>query len=856
MKSKHLLLLTLLLSQTAPVWGMDDDDASGPSSSSQSAPKKVSAADRVVKLDRLIQDATKTIRNNPDFTRNAPRVIVIGVTGRGKTTLLHLLAGKDLVSQQLPNSMKCILDVKPQDRLPGFKIGHGVNAGTGLPASWYDSKANTVYWDCPGFGDPAGSEQEVVNTFAIHQLFKSTQPTKIVFVASESDADMNSGRANTFLNFLERVSDVLPDVTHAKPPSQGVSLVITHQRYYQPHILLQEILKELNSSGTHAFKQGPVKNLVELLSHQSRSAALPEPSGPGQYSSDPKNKILGNLSATQPIISPKVNLVVSPDARLLVRNYGDKLNEKITQLINREGSKAVINFCNNQINKNTKTIVNLRTNLKNVETNLIGIKNGLLNLSTIQDDQLQAHLNALFPQNGVTYFPTASLKEMVETLSCLKSIESKVSYATNAWAHKFTTIIETIQQLVKEPEVEVNQNLLTLKGPIIGMSDVVQALKNHQQTAINRVNAFGLHTLFIDENITSQSTSLNLVAPQWTVLGKKTVRLSGLVGTRGANGVQPGEDGRPGGPGGNGGSFYGKGVSFYKINHLTVKIDGGPGGAGGNGVKGKDGSNGRDGNPALITSSKGNTHYYQDKGTNGQAGQNGGRAGQGGIGGYKGFSQIDGSTGWNTPAVDGATGPHGTPAAGGKGGIHGKHCQGTYVTGRTKREQYEKTPQITGRTHQVPYQVQRTIPGGTTTIEVPIQYPLWSYVVTAVISGPVGPTVMALDGRTETKIIPLPDKIITVTEYKTESLPDVPAKMAYRRVALPDEWQVPQGYKASRGAAHNGTVGVGFNTIGQQNPPAQSPLDKNNIISLYKAYYQQATTNPVVAKFVKGFPNL
>ncbi len=836
MNRKHLLLLTLLLSQSAPVWGMEgkEDGTSTPHRSTTRAP---SFTHEVDDLHRSIQKAIRKIQRDPNYDRDATRVILVGDTGRGKTTLLHYLAGKDLEVKQVPNSTKYFLDVDPQDLLSGSDgIGQTVNAGSFFPSSWYDQQNDIVYWDCTGFRDPAGEKQEIINALAIHQLFKSPSRVKVVLVALENDAEIQPGRAAEFLGLLKRVSEILPDSTQLNPPTQGVSLVITGQRNYDPPVLLQRIANQLDSSNPpHQFRTGPVRDLIELLSSSNRSAALPEPKALGSYPVDHRSSILSSIHSVQPIDNPRVNLVVSADAKLLVKNYSQTLNDKICDLINGEGSEAIVNYCNTQINNHAGSVGTLRTTFSTMGKYLDGFKKGLLELPNIQENDLPTYLNTLFTQNIMSLPPAASLRGMIEALFFLKTIEETTQYNTGAWAQSWSTLIDKVSSLTAL-DTNVTNGVLKMRGTLIGTSDL-----NAIQQPIIQADIFAFNTIIFDEDVTYPGASLNFIAPSWKVIGDKTIDISGRAGSVGADGANPGEDGQPGGPGGNGGILYGKGSDFYQVDLLTIDTDGGRGGAGGRGAKGRDGANGRDGDlsrstlgqrkiihehtrdelqraallatyissgrSSSVSESKfttlANEYHYNDQGTNGQTGGNGGRGGAGGKGGLKGSSIIDGYESGEITSSDGGLGTNGTAGTGGQGGVHGRHCQGTHVTGRKGEEAY-------------------VVPRKGS--------PWWVWLIP--VAGQITGTVTAIENARD------------------------PADTRYKIVPVPDVWEVPLGYQSSRGSAPNGSAGTGYNTKGRQEPPAQETLDKTAILSEYRTYYQQAQQNPATADFVRNFSNL
>ncbi len=823
-KNKHLLLLTLLLSQSAPLWGMDHDNNTSTPRHSTRTPSPTHDVDD---LHRSIQEAISTIHQDPNYGRDATRVILVGDTGRGKTTLLHYLAGKDLHVKQIPNSKKYFLDVDSQNLLKGSSgPAPTVDSGTLFPSSWYDSSKNIVYWDCTGFRDSRGDVQEITNAFAIHQLFKNPVRIKIVVVAKETDAE---DRAEVFLALLKRISDVLPNSTQLSPPSQGISFVLTNQRYYDPSVLLQSILNQLNTSKTHEFRDNaPVKNLVALLGTQHRNAAFPEPATLGAYPADHRSNILASINSVQPVENPSVNLVVSEKAGLLVRNYAQTLNDKICDLIRREGSQAIADYCNTHINNHVGNVGALRTTFRTMEEYLDGFKKGLLGLPNVQGNDLSPYLNTLFTQNIMSLPPTTSLRGMIEALSFLKTIDPTVKYDAGAWAQSWSTLIDKVKSLTTL-DTNVTNGVLKMKGALIGVSDL-----NTIQQPITQADIFAFNTIIIDENITHHGLSLNLIAPYWKVTGNKTINISGSTGYTGANGTTPGANGQPGGPGGNGGNFYGKGENFYQVNLLTVNTNGGPGGKGGDGAKGSNGTDGKDGDLSktilrqrkviheglrgeeqlyaavgkrLVNESKfitfENEYSYNDPGTDGERGGNGGKGGCGGKGGFKGDSKIDGYESGKTTSSDGGSGAAGTAGAGGQGGVHGRHCQGTHITGRLQEESYK---------------VSRD------------GIPWWGWTIPFI--GQVAGISTAIENAV------LGDQ----TKYKL--------------VPLPDMWEVPLGYQTSKGSSPNGNQGSGFNTTGQQNPSPQTSLNTGNVLPAYRTYYQQARGNPVTTEFVKAFSNL
>lgn len=73
----------------------------------------------------------------------------------------------------------------------------------------------------------------------------------------------------------------------------------------------------------------------------------------------------------------------------------------------------------------------------------------------------------------------------------------------------------------------------------------------------------------------------------------------------------------------------------------------------------------------------------------------------------------------------------------------------------------------------------------------------------------------------------------------------------HKTVSLPDLWSVPLEYQAFRGSALNGNPNHDLNTNGLETPPAQTVLNRDNVLPLYEEYYQQTIMNPLTVDFVK-----
>lgn len=158
--------------------------------------------------------------------RDKNRVLVLGPTGSGKSTLVTYLAGISLQIGQKLSGQKTLI---AQGQLPGIEIGDGALAQTKVPAAWVDTTNDVVYWDCPGFLDTEGPAQEISNAAMIHKIVynetrRSSDPVKILFVVPHDY--INDEEGTYFYNQLTRVTGMFPD----EQLGRSLYLVITQVR--------------------------------------------------------------------------------------------------------------------------------------------------------------------------------------------------------------------------------------------------------------------------------------------------------------------------------------------------------------------------------------------------------------------------------------------------------------------------------------------------------------------------------------------------------------------------------------------------------------------------------------------------
>lgn len=171
-------------------------------------------------MEQVGSTVQKVMSNVPS---DATKVLFLGTTGIGKSTLINNLMGSKLKVIGKDGG----LQLEPVSPVNGFAIGHDCVSVTSIPNAVYDEQNRLVYCDCPGFGDTNGAYQEILNAFAIDQVLTFSEGTeskvKILLMMSASPAVVQSGRAESTKKVFDKIVQIIPDAEKLK---EAVVLVL------------------------------------------------------------------------------------------------------------------------------------------------------------------------------------------------------------------------------------------------------------------------------------------------------------------------------------------------------------------------------------------------------------------------------------------------------------------------------------------------------------------------------------------------------------------------------------------------------------------------------------------------------
>lgn len=165
-------------------------------------------ASKVKSMELKIKKYQIEIKTSIDPYKNYIRVLILGLTGSGKSSLTCCLAREALTIKE---------DCGRQVVLVGKGIFAGSKVGTIKPIIYPDHENKLLYCDCPGFEDLRGTEEEIINAFASDYLLKSDEyDIKVKILLVISYGEFLTGRGKGILETIQRLKRMFPDPDYLK----------------------------------------------------------------------------------------------------------------------------------------------------------------------------------------------------------------------------------------------------------------------------------------------------------------------------------------------------------------------------------------------------------------------------------------------------------------------------------------------------------------------------------------------------------------------------------------------------------------------------------------------------------------
>jgi len=168
----------------------------------------------------------KMLENSRNCSIAKKAIMVLGLSGTGKTTLINYLNDVPLVGMQKDSGYR----VTPKDpgvTLPcGFEIGHNAHSQTHLPSAYTPAGSDFSYLDNPGFKDTGGIEIGIANAFFRKEITETIDEFKFILVITPNGLDE---RGDKFRESMDRFSEFL-EIFYSENASvliQSIGILVT-----------------------------------------------------------------------------------------------------------------------------------------------------------------------------------------------------------------------------------------------------------------------------------------------------------------------------------------------------------------------------------------------------------------------------------------------------------------------------------------------------------------------------------------------------------------------------------------------------------------------------------------------------
>ena len=642
---------------------------------------------------RLMADGIERIRN-ANITPNI--IFLIGRVGAGKSAFANVLCNHPLQGV-------AVGDENPQFTFEAvgeapFRISHSTNvAGTRIPG--IQTVGNLTIIDPPGFGDPAGAYNEIVNNFYRKEITTRAQTMKFILVVDYQDIydRERTAELERTLNDLLRFLGCCREAQGLAMAAPSISLLVTK---VHPGLPLQEVRESLEERFAPQSSLTPnAKWLLRHITRGNRWSIFSKPDALG-----PSPRAVAEGAAMSGIVTNHVIPLRCIDAQIQATvnpNFHVEILLVLTRLF-QEVRQKMGPLLLQEIDRNIQARYEAAEGFDQIAQLLRSLHQGASHDLTFMQFVLQLHIRFPLPEicrNGALRhdFSLEFLTSQLPAERLTEEYRSQRNWLqTLRMDADIAARITLAEGMAVATQPTFSNNTITFQAYAPRLSEINTLLHDAGVQDVKEVVIYGLHEVIVDEDLRHEKlkgANVTIIAPNWHIHGERRIILSGSESTAVAT-DQPA--GTPGVAGNGGGHFFGLAQLGEGFERLKVVSNGGTGGAGQDGEVGQDGKEGKDAISVSQPAHKGGeweeveneesstrdrTHINRPL-ENGEKGGDGGRAGAGGAGGRPGTATLivtsDPSIVLRATLKEGEPGPAGKPGRPGRGGMRGRIWKGIW----------------------------------------------------------------------------------------------------------------------------------------------------------------------------------
>ncbi len=277
--------------------------------------------DTVVSADRIKAE----FRNNSGLlhaSKDKHIVAFLGNTGAGKSTLVNLLAGKELVVGDYGQDYV----LAHPDDTSAMKIGTEGDSETFYPKSI--QVGDLLYFDLPGFNDSDGSERNLVNAAFIRQILLEAASVRLVFVVGQDE--FTAVRSNYVKKLFESIQQLFVVDTQSVDLINNSIFIATKSTCRDEDATLNFLLSKTSSANKSAFQ-----SQLQMWIQSNRLFHIYNPIL-GLDNTLVKNRIIDIINKTQAskVLGINVSVLYPPETKLpLMSMFSEVMNYKLTNLL-------------------------------------------------------------------------------------------------------------------------------------------------------------------------------------------------------------------------------------------------------------------------------------------------------------------------------------------------------------------------------------------------------------------------------------------------------------------------------------------------------------------------------------------